>query len=193
MKKSRSRLIGRQKRPEAICREFAHAIDLVILDLSRVGYAESTRILRGIEAEYVAQLSNYPGFALELRRRTAERTLEQALIHGCTLPQCRKKLARAEELGWSIIDQKLHFHLIYARGMVARSHYRTAKAIANRCIADDKQELARIERQPRRRGRKYFLDWLTFFNEIITETERSGLEYYSSRWDAGGGFIRNRT
>jgi hypothetical protein len=141
----------------------------------------------------VAQLSNHPEFALELRRRTAERTLEQALIHGGTLPQCRKKLAHAEDLGWSIIDQKLHFHLIYARGMVARGHHRTAKAIAKRCIADVKEEFERIERLPRRRRRKYFLDWLGYFNEIINEIEGSGLEDYSCRWDAGGGFTRNRT
>ena len=186
-------MIGKQKRPEAISRDFAHAVDAAFLDLSRGGYAEAIRILRRIEAEYGAQLLNHPEFAVELRRRTAELAIGQALMHGCTQAQCRKKLAFTEDLGWSTIEPKLHYHLIYARGMVARGHYRTAKAMAQRCIADVKQELDRIEALPRRRGRRYFLDWLKFFNEIINETERSGLEGDSSRWDAGGAFVRGHS
>jgi hypothetical protein len=186
-------MTSKQKPPETIGREFAQAIDAVFLSLTRAGYAESLRILRGIEAKHVAQLTNYPEIALELRRRTAEQSLIQALMHGCSQSECRKKLGRAEQLGWSIIDQKLHFHLIYARGMVARGHDRTARRIAKLRIADVNQELDRIEQLPTRRGRKYFLGWLKFFNEIITETERSGLKGYSSRWDAGGAFVRNHS
>ena len=189
-KEPQSRSIGRQKGPEAVCREFAHDLDLVFLRLPKVSFAESINILRQIEAKRVAQLSNHPELALELRRRTAELSLEQALLHGCSLRQCRKWLARAEELGWSIIDQKLHFHLIYARGMIARGHYRTAGIFAKRCIADIKQELGRIEEQPRRRGRKFFLDWSAFFSAVLTEIERSEIEGNSSRWDVGGRFVR---
>jgi hypothetical protein len=187
------RLTEKKKHPETVGREFANAFDKVHSDLAKRSYVESIRILRELEAEYLAQLSDHPEFALELRRRTAERSLEQALIHGCTLLQCRKKLAVAEELGWSIIDRKLHFYLLFARGMVARGHYRTAKAFTKHSIADIKRELERIESLPRRRGQKYFLDWLKFFDEIIAEIERSGIKGYSSRWDAGGGFVRNHS
>ncbi len=189
--KPQPRLIKRQKSPETTGREFARAIDRAFLRLSRVSYAESARILRGIEADYMAQISNHPKLALELRRRTAERILEQALVHGCTLAECRKKLTHADGLGWSTIDTKLHSHLIYARGMAARGHHRAAKAIARRCVGDVEQELEIIERLPKRRGRKYFLDWLKHFSEIIDEVERSGPKDHSSRWDVGGRFARN--
>jgi hypothetical protein len=186
-----TRLTRRQESPQLIGREFAHAFDQVFLGLSRVSYAESVRILLGIEAEYMAQISNHPELALELRRRTAERILEQALVHGCTLTECRKKLSYAEGLGWSNIEARLHFHLIYARGMVVRGHYRAAIAIAQHRIADVEYELERVEGLPRRLGREYFLDWLTHFSEIINEVGRSGLAGYSNRWDVGGRFVRN--
>jgi hypothetical protein len=55
-----------------------------------------------------------------------------------------------------------------------------------------KPRLQRIERQkhPETIGCKYFLDWLAFFNEIISEVKRSGMKSYSSRWDVGGGLVR---
>jgi hypothetical protein len=195
IKRHKFRRTGKQKDREAVGREFAHAIDAAYSGLSRASYEKSLSILRRIEAEHVVRLPNlnHREFTLELRRRTSELMVEQALIHGCSLTECRKKLAIAEGLGWSLIDRKLHFHLLYARGMVARGHYRTATAISNRCIADVKQELQRIEQLPRRRGRKYFMEWLNHFSQVLDQVRESNSPEFSCRWNAGGRFIRNRT
>jgi hypothetical protein len=194
MKARRARETAKKtKEAETIGREFGHTLSWSAARSSKLTYAEAIRDLRSIENEYVQRLAAYPEFALEARRRIAERALEQTLIHGCAQPQCRRKLAFSEELGWSTIDRKLHFHLIYARGMVARGHYPTAIAIAKRFIAHINRELERIERLPKRLDRQYILDWRTFFNEIINETKRAAVKGYSSRWDAGGSFIRDHS
>jgi len=178
--------------PEAICRAYARAIDRVFSNLPGMPYAESLRVLRRIEAEHASLLSGHPKFALELRRRTAEHALEQALIHGRSRSECRQKLAVAESLGWSDITRRLHFHLLYARGMIARGHYRAARAISTACTDAIRRELAKIERLSRRRGRKYFMDWLRFFDDVRDELEAAKSPRFKSRWDAGGHFRRSQ-
>jgi hypothetical protein len=173
-------------------RAYSRAIDRVFSSLPEMSYTEALRVLRRIEAEHASLLSGHPKFALELRRRTAERTIEQALIHECSITECRRKLSAAESVGWSDIDRRLHFHLIYARGMIARGHYRAARAISTACTDTIRRELAKIDRLHRRRGRKYFMDWLRLFDQVLDELEAAKNPGFESRWDAGGGFRRRQ-
>jgi hypothetical protein len=160
--------------------------------MDRLIYGDAARILRRIEREHVDRLSGYPQFALELRRRTAERILDQALVHGCSLVQCRNKLNEAAQLGWTSIERYLHFQLLYARGMVARGHLRTARTTAHACILHIQRELKRIERMPRRRGRKCFLDWLGLMNEVLQHIKASEGGSALNGWDVGGRFIQDQ-
>lgn len=99
-----------------------------------MSYSEVIRSLRRLEREYVPQLGGHPTFARELRRRIAEKLLEQALLHDCKLSVCRARLNAAEQLGFTDVEQSAHYRLLYAKGAFARGHkrvaYRTAKAVA---------------------------------------------------------------
>ncbi len=184
--------ISRRTGPEKVGREFAQAVDLNYASLASQSYGDTARVLRRIEKDHVERLSGYPQFALELRRRTAELLLDQALVHGCSLAQCRSKLNQAARLGWTSIERRLHFQLLYARGMVARGHLRTATAMAHTCILHIQRELKRIERLPKRRGRKYFLDWLGLMNEVLQHVKASEGGSALNGWDVGGHFIQNQ-
>jgi hypothetical protein len=97
-------------------------------------YSEVVRSLHRLEREYVPQLHGHPKFARELRRRIAEKLLEQAILHGCKLAVCRGRLTAAARLGFTDLEQSAHYRLLYAKGAFARGHkrvaYRTAKAVA---------------------------------------------------------------
>ena len=188
----RKRLEPRLNGSDAIDRAYARAIDLVYFSLREMSYPDSLRALRRIEAEYVQLLPQRPKSALELRRRTAELVLEQALVHGCSKLECRRKLVAAELLGWSDISRSLHFHLLYARGMITRGHYRAARTASIASIHAIHRELARIERLPRRRGRKYFTDWLGLFDQVHNALEATKSPGFQSQWDFGGRFRRGQ-
>ncbi len=99
-----------------------------------ISYGEVVQSLRRLEREYVPQLDGHPKFARELKRRIAEKLLEQAILHGCKLSVCRARLNAAARLGFTDVEQSAHYRLLYAKGAFARGHkrvaYRTAAAIA---------------------------------------------------------------
>lgn len=171
---------------EAIGRAFARSVDLLYSGFARASYTESIRALRRIETEHVKKLRKGSVLRLELRRRTAELFLEQSLVHGCPLSVCRRRLKIAQRIGWSGVDRELHFSLLFARGMIARGHFRTATAISNHCISSAQRELRKIENHFPRRGRKYFLDGITHFQEVLNRVCESKVKTFSSQSDVGG-------
>ena len=114
---------------------FARAFSLEMMKAPTIGYAEVVSNLRRLEREYVGQLEGNPKIATELRRRIAEKLLEQAIFHGCKLSVCRARLNAATRLGFTDVEQSAHYRLLYAKGAFARGHkrvaYRTATAIAS--------------------------------------------------------------
>lgn len=187
--KTKNRKLSRNDAAEAVGREFASAVDSVFVSLQKMSYRKALRTLRLIEASFIVKLPSRSKSRRELRRRIAELSLEQALTHGCDLRECRTKLTYLEILGWSTVDKKLFTLLLYARGMVVRRHFLVARAVTQQGISASKQRLRRIEGKAPRRGRKYFLNWIESFQEVLAEIERTAAGH-SPRWDLGGGPVR---
>jgi hypothetical protein len=128
------RVPKRERDVQAVGGAFANSLALETTRASTISYTEFARNLRRLEKEYVGQLERYPRFALELKRRIAEKLLEQAILHGCDMSVCRARLSAAARLGFTDVEQSAHYRLLYAKGAFARGHkrvaYRTAKTVA---------------------------------------------------------------
>ena len=120
---------------KAVGAGFARSLALEMTSAATISYGEVVRSLRRLEREYVPQLDGHPKFARELRRRIAEKLLEQAILHGCKLSVCTARLNAAARLGFTDVEQSAHYRLLYAKGAFARGHkqvaYRTATAVAS--------------------------------------------------------------
>jgi hypothetical protein len=130
---------------DAIGRAFAKDVEWKMLEAGTKSYAEVVRSLRIVEGQYLSQLKGHPDLALEIRRRIAENELEQALLHGCTLPVCRAKLQAASLLRYENVERKAHFFLLYARGALERGHRRAAKQTASLIQAELERSLKKRE------------------------------------------------
>jgi hypothetical protein len=117
----------KQESAKSIGHAFAMELGWKVVGAATMSYPEVARSLRGLERAYLVRLKDHPELALEIRRRIAENLLEQALIHGCSLPGCREKLKRTSRLGFENVERKAHFYLLYARGAFARGHKRVAR------------------------------------------------------------------
>ena len=122
---------------------FARSFALEMTRAAKIGYGEVVRSLRGLEREYVPQLDGHPKFAKELRRRIAEKLLEQAILHGCKLSVCRARLNAASRLGFTDLEQSAHYRLLYAKGAFARGHKRVAYQTATAIASDLERSLRR--------------------------------------------------
>lgn len=108
-----------------------------VLERAREGeHFETVRDLRKLEKRYVERLSSQPELSLEIRRRVAERLLEEAIRSGCSIGVCRAKLKALANLGFAEIEQKAHWYLVYARGALARRHLLAARRIAAELIEE---------------------------------------------------------
>jgi len=123
-----------RNRIQSVGGAFSRSLALETTRAATISYAEVVGNLRRLEKEYVRQLEGYPKFARELRRRVAEKLLEQAIFHGCKLSVCRARLNAASRLGFTDVEQSAHYRLLYAKGAFARGHkrvaYRTAAGVA---------------------------------------------------------------
>lgn len=115
---------------DSIGRAFAKDVEWKAFEARTKPYLEVLRDLRRLERHYLAQLRDYPQYALAIRRRIAENEFEQALSHGCTLSMCSRRLRAASQLGFESVERKAHFYLLYARGALARGHKQAAKQSA---------------------------------------------------------------
>jgi hypothetical protein len=157
------------KRRKVASEEFAHEFEWTIVRSAKIPYTQAVRNLKRIERVYLQKLAGNPDWVLEVRRRVAEQLLDLALVHGCRLSICRERLRRSSKLGWSIFDRKFHFHLLYARGMLARGHIRTAERIASCLLIELNGRLERLKDLPRQIGRKWLLDSMASVREVLDE------------------------
>jgi hypothetical protein len=112
--------------PRFVLAAFARSVSSEMTRAMTLNYAEVVRAFRNLEKHYVAHLERYPKLAREIKRRVSERILEQAILHGCNLSVCCAKLRVASRLGFSDLEQKAHYHLLYAKAAFARGHKRLA-------------------------------------------------------------------
>lgn len=125
----------RSQNRNTVEREFAKALTREMVRAEALPYRTVAYRLRVLERSYLARVRTKL-LARELKRRVAEMLLHQAIFHGCSMNVCRQKLYALSELGFSNLERKGHFHLIYARGALARCHIRIAQAIARGMVAE---------------------------------------------------------
>jgi len=182
-----TKTVGGQRGSASILDEFSISLSLALIELPRNSYDEAIRKLRLLKRTFLESLGGSEDeYTLQVRREVAGRVLEQALLHGCKLSICRAKLNQASQLGWSDFDAKVHFHLIYARGLVARGHKHAAKRVACEMVGELRFKLEELEKQPIRRGRKHFNDFLAMMEQVLDVIENSGTRQASETWDFGG-------
>jgi len=121
---------------------FAHSLAQEMTRAATL-YAEVVSSFRRLEKHYVAELGKHPMLARELRRRIAERLLEQAILHGCNLAVCRARLNAAARLGFTDVEQSAHYRLLYAKGAFSRGHKRVAVRTAEQVRDELRRSLRR--------------------------------------------------
>lgn len=134
----------------AVERAFAKALGWEAASAASVSYKEVVVRHRRLERHYLKQAAGNRRLCREIRRRVAEQLLEQAIFHGCGLKLCRERLRRVSRLGFTNVERKAHYYLLYAKGAFARGHkrvaHRTTTAIAReleRTLGKRKNPLAR--------------------------------------------------
>jgi hypothetical protein len=119
--------------------EFAKARNAII-----VGPATDRRKiaqLRRMENKYCRKLADEPRLKLELKRRIAETLLEMSLCRGRRIASCRARLNALARLGFTDIERKARYHLLYARAALERGHSQIAFDVASRMVLEVRRSL----------------------------------------------------
>jgi hypothetical protein len=94
-----------------------------------------------IENEFCHRLSQKPRLKLEVKRRIAETLLDMSISAGQTLAPCRARFKALEKLGFTDVEQKGHYSLLYARAALERGHPRVAANVTIRMIRELQRSL----------------------------------------------------
>ena len=97
--------------------------------------------LRRIESEYCHKLAREPRLKLEVKRRTAETLLDMSISQRRSLNTCRVRFNALLKVGFTDIEQKAHYYLIYGRAALERGHPQLAAKIAHRMIRELRRSL----------------------------------------------------
>lgn len=120
-------------------RDFATARDTIVA--SSLTDRQKVAALRGLEVEHCRKLPKQPRLQLEVKRRIAETLLDMSISRGCKIASCRARLNSLKKLGFTNIDQKAHYHLIYARRALEQGHVQIALNTASRMILELRRSL----------------------------------------------------
>jgi hypothetical protein len=99
--------------------------------------------LRRLEIEHCRQLAKRPLLQLEIKRRIAETLLVMSISRRHRIASCRARLNSLRKLGFSNIEQKAHYHLIYARTALEQGHLQIALNTASGMVLELKRSLRR--------------------------------------------------
>jgi hypothetical protein len=116
-------------------RDFARALDWEIAKSRSRNYRTVAARLRKLERLYVSP-ARESGASVEIRRRIAEQVFQQALSHDCSWTLCRAKFRALCKLGFTNLELKAHFHLLYARAALSRGSSRLAHRTATAMIRE---------------------------------------------------------
>ena len=97
--------------------------------------------LRRIESEYCRRLTSEPHLRLEVKRRIAETLLDMSISRGRSLKTCRVRFNALLKVGFTDIEQKAHYYLIYGRAALERGHPQIADNLARRMIPELRRSL----------------------------------------------------
>jgi len=99
--------------------------------------------LRRIEDEFCRRLAHKPRLKVEVKRRIAETLLAMSISRGQTLSTFRGRFNALAKLGFTDVEQKAHYFLIYARAALEHGHPRIAGNITNGMIRELRRSLSR--------------------------------------------------
>jgi hypothetical protein len=119
--------------------------------------------LRRVENEYCRRLANEPRLKLEVKRRIAETLLDMSISRGRRIASCRARLNALAKLGFTNIEQKAHYHLMYARAALERGHPQIAFNLATRMVLE-------LRRSLRHRRSLLSRELLGHFEQLVTRT-----------------------
>lgn len=119
--------------------DFVKAKDAI--DASQRTDRQKIARLHRLEEEYCYRLAKRPRFALEVKRRIAETLLRMSVTHGRSVATCRARLKSLSKLGFTNIEMKAHYHLIYARAALRQGHRQIAFETATRLAFELKRSL----------------------------------------------------
>jgi hypothetical protein len=100
-------------------------------------------LLRRLEDAHCRRLAKDAHLRLEVKRRIAESLLNMSIFGGRNIATCRKRFNALFELGFTNIEQKAHFHLIYARAAIKQGHPQMASTLAAKMILELRRSLRR--------------------------------------------------
>ena len=167
MKEKRVQTISRKsEKVSPIGRCFMRAHDREIVKSGKISYDESLRNLQMLEAFFVNALKEKPKDALEIKRRIAESRLDLALRKNCSVAVCRARLKALSHLGFTSLERKALFHLIYARGALARGHNRAAKRVSVAIIEELENSLKNRKSRPEKQMLAVARNFLDSFDGI---------------------------
>ena len=99
--------------------------------------------LHRLEAQHCGMLAKQPRLQLEVKRRIAETLLDMSISRGRKIASCRVRLKSLERLGFTNIEEKAHYHLIYARTALQQEHRRIALNTANKMVLELRHSLSK--------------------------------------------------
>jgi hypothetical protein len=141
--------------------EFVKARTAILVDPATD--REKVAQLRRVENEYCRRLADEPRLRLEVKRRIAETLLDRSISRGQRIASCRARFNALAKLGFTNIEQKAHYHLMYARAALERGHPQIAFNLATRMVLD-------LRRSLRHRRSLLGRELLGHFEQLATRT-----------------------
>lgn len=121
---------------------FLRARDAIFVS-GRLTYRQKLAQLRLLEVKQCQLLARRPRLLLEIKRRIAETIFDLSLSRGYDIATYRTKLKAIERLGFSSIEQKSHYVLMYARTAWKQGHQRIALNSGEQMIQELRRSLSR--------------------------------------------------
>jgi hypothetical protein len=99
--------------------------------------------LRGLKRLYTQRFNGNQRSIREVERRIAELLLQQSIRHGCSFKVCRARMNNLRKLGFSNMETKSTYYLLYAKGAMDRGHHNVARRAATRMAEELEHSLRR--------------------------------------------------
>lgn len=155
-------------RRKALSRAFARQVSGVLVESSTKQYLDLVREYRRIEREYVERCADNRSAALDLRRRTAEMIFSAGIERRCSLSTSRRRFRELCRLGFTDVERKTEFYLIYSRRLL---RYGRARA-ALRLLRQIQSELGRrLQTKQSRLGR----DLLQLVDQLLQQPKTQSM------------------
>ena len=143
-----------KENPRSIERRFAKALDSEIVESGSRDYRMVAARLRRLERSSLSGLPKKSFATLEVKRRIAEQIFYQALSHSCSWTVCQAKYRALYKVGFTNLERKADFDLLYARDALSRGK----KTLAQKTAATIVREMESATKRGSNPLRKKLLD-----------------------------------